>query len=78
MTALPMAAVGPTPVQWKRGMRLRVAPGVRLLHVGDSIVTISALGAQGLYISASPVGAHVALERVGLVVIDTGDITPIA
>jgi hypothetical protein len=78
MTALPMAPLSPTSVQWERGMRLRVAPGVRLVHLDDSIVTISALGAQGLYLSGTAVGAHVALERVGLVVIDTGDITPIA
>ena len=78
MTALRMARMSPTPVQWERGMRLRVAPGVRLLHVDDSIITTSALGAQGLYLGGTPHGAHVALERVGLVVIDTGDITPIA
>ena len=59
-------------------MRLRVGAGVRLLHVGGSIVMTTAVGARGLYLSGTPVGAHVALERVGLVVIDTGDITPIA
>jgi hypothetical protein len=78
MTASPMATMGPTPVQWERGMRLRVAPGARFEHLDHSTVRTSADGVQGLYLSGTAVGAHVALEQIGLVVIDTGDITPIA
>jgi hypothetical protein len=76
MAPLPMALMSSTPVQWERGMRRRVAPGVRLL-LGGAIVATGALGAQGIYLSETPVGANVALEQMGLVVIDAGDITPI-
>lgn len=82
MTASPMALTGSikagaTPVRWERGMRLRVMSGVRVLHLDRSIVTTGTRGAKGLYLSGTPAGAQVALEQIGLVVIDTGDITPI-
>jgi hypothetical protein len=83
MTASPMALAGPTvtapstPIRWERGMRLLVTPGVRVLHLDRSIITTIARGGRGLYLGGTPARAHVALERVGLVVVDTEDITPI-
>ncbi len=66
-----------TSVRWERGMRLQVAPGVPVLHIDRLTVVTSSLDARGLYLSGTPAGAYVALERVGIVVVDTGDITPI-
>jgi hypothetical protein len=57
-------------------MRLMVTPGVSMRRVDHSIVTTSARGAQGLYLGGTLAQAHVALERVGLVIVDSRHITP--
>jgi hypothetical protein len=82
MRAATMALVStitasPPAILWERGMRLRVTPGVAVVHLDRSMVTTSARGAQGLYLGGTSAQAHVALERVGLVVVATRDITPI-
>ena len=57
-------------------MRIMVTPGVSLLDLAGSFVATSARGAQGLYLGGSLAQAHVALERVGLVIVDSRHITP--
>ena len=55
-----------------------VTPGVRLLDRAGSIVATSAVGARGLYLGGTLALAHVALERVGLVIVDSRHIMPMA
>jgi hypothetical protein len=57
-------------------MRITVTPGVCLLDRAGSIIATSALGARGLYLGGTLALAHVALERVGLVIVDSRHIVP--
>ena len=59
-------------------MRLVVTPGVYLLDRAGSIVATSTRDAQGLYLGGNVAQAHIVIERVGLVVVDSRHIMPMA